>query len=119
MTIRRSLATVAVILAASTSASYASPCSEEIDLMQAKIDAKLKAATAAGPSAVESTAATMHRQPTPRSIAAAEVQVGDVSREQAEAVGAAMVRAREADRVGDRSACEQALSDAERALSQR
>jgi len=62
---------------------------------------------------------TMHRQPTPRSIAGAEVQLGDVSKEQAEAVGAAMVRAREADRLGDKSACEQALSDAERALSQR
>lgn len=119
MTIRRSLVTAGVILAASTSASYASPCSEAIDRMQAKIDAKLEAATAAGRSAVESTAATMHRQPTPRSIAAAEVQLGDVSREQAEAVGAAMVRAREADRVGDQSACEQALSEVERALSKR
>ena len=118
MTIRRSLATVAVILAASTSASYASPCSEAIERMQAKIDARLEAATAAGPSAVESAAATMHRQPTPRSIAGAEVQLGDVSKEQADAAGAAMVRAREADRVGDQSACEQALSDAERALSQ-
>jgi len=119
MTIRRSLATVAVILAASTPASYASSCSEAIDRMQAKIDAKLEAAAAAGPSAVESAAATMHRQPTPRSIAAAEVQLGDVSKEQAEVVGGAMVRAREADRVGDQSACERALSDAERALSQR
>ena len=68
MTIRRSLATVAVILAASTSVSYASPCTEAIGRMQAKINAKLEAATAAGSSAVESTAATMHRQPTPRSI---------------------------------------------------
>jgi len=80
MTIRRSLATAAVILAASTSASYASPCSEAIDRMQAKIDAKLEAATAAGPSAVESTAATMHRQPTPRSVAGAEVGLDDVQR---------------------------------------
>jgi hypothetical protein len=79
----------------------------------------LEAATAAGPAAVESVGATMHRQPTPRSIAAAEVQLGNVSKEQTEAVGAAMVRAGEADRVGDQSACEQALSDAERALSQR
>jgi len=119
MVIRRSLVRVAFVLAASTSASYASPCSEAISLMQARIVAKLEAATAAGPSTVESTTATMHRQPTPRSIAAAEVQLGGVSKEQAEAVGAAMVRAREADRVGDQSACELALSDAERALAQR
>jgi hypothetical protein len=119
MTIRRSLTTVAVILAASTSASYAGPCSEAIDRMQAKIDAKLEAAAAAGPSGMETGAATMHRQPTPRSVAGAEVRLGDVSKEQAEVFGAAMVRAREADRVGDQGACEQALSDAERALSQR
>jgi len=119
MTICRSLATAAAILAASTPASYASPCSEAIDRMQAKIDAKLEAATAIGPYAVESTAATMHRQPTPRSIASAEVRLGDVSKEQAKAVGAAMSRAREADRVDDQSGCEQALSDAERILSQR
>jgi len=48
--------------------------------MQAKIDAKLEAATAAGPSAVESTAAIMHRQPTPRSVAGAEVGLDDVSK---------------------------------------
>ena len=119
MTVCRSLTMVAAILAASTSASYAGPCSEAIDRMQAKIDAKLEAATAAGPPAVESTAATMHRQPTPRSIASAEVRLGDVSKEQAKAVGAAMSRAREADRVDDQSGCEQALSDAERILSQR
>ena len=64
----------------------------------------------------ESTAATMHRQPTPGSIAAAESKLGDVSSQKVEAVEAAMARAREADHAGDQSGCEQALVDVQRAL---
>ena len=41
------------------------------------IDAMLEAQAAAGRSTRESTAATMHRQPTPGSIAAAEVKLVD------------------------------------------
>jgi hypothetical protein len=52
-------------LAASMPASYAGPCSQQIDAVQAAIDAKLEATAAAKPSARETTAATMHRQPTP------------------------------------------------------
>jgi hypothetical protein len=116
MTIRPMLALSAAAFAISTIAGYAGVCSHEIDLVQARIDAKLEAKAAAGPSARESTAATMHRQPTPGSIAAAEAKLGDVSPENVAAVGAAMARAREADRAGDSSACEQALADAQRAL---
>ena len=83
--------------------------------MQAAIDARLEAKAAAGPAARESTAATMNRQPTPESIAAAEARLGEVSH-RIEAVAAAMARARDADRVGDKSACEQALADVQRAI---
>ena len=116
MSIQRFLVACAAALAASMSASYAGPCSHEIDRVQAEIDAKLEAKTAAGPSARESTAATMHRQPTPGSIAAAETRLGDVSSQKVEAVAAAMARAREADHAGNQSACEQALVDVQRAL---
>jgi hypothetical protein len=58
------------------SASIGSPCYQDIDHVQAKIDAMLEAQAVAGGSARESTAAAMHRQPTPRSIAAAEAQLG-------------------------------------------
>jgi hypothetical protein len=110
MSIQRSLvASVVVILAASISASRAGPCSQEIDRVQASIDAKLEAQAAAGRPARESTAATMHRQPTPGSIAAAEAQLGDISSEQLQAVQELMTEAREADRAGNQSACEQAL----------
>jgi hypothetical protein len=52
----------------------------------------------------------------PGSIAAAESRLGEVSSETVDAVRAAMARAREADRDGDGSPCEQALADAEQAL---
>ena len=118
MTIGRTLVLCASVLAASMSASYAGPCSNEIDRLRAEIDAKLGALAAAGPSARESTAATMHRQPTPESIARAESQLGEISPERIQAVTAAMERARKADSVGDQSACEQALADVHRILGQ-
>jgi hypothetical protein len=103
-------------LVASISTSHAGPCSSEIDRAMAEIDTKLKAVAAAGPTAKQSSAATMHRQPTPKSVGAAETGVGDVSAAQVEAVKAAIARAREADGAGDQNACEQALADARQAL---
>src|SRR6188472_4331679 len=111
MRLQRFLMVCAVALAASTSASYAGPCSHEIDRLLAEINSKLEAKVAAGPSARESTSATTHRQPTPGSIAAAETKLGDVSSQKVEAVAAAMARARKADHAGHQSACEQALAD--------
>ena len=116
MSLKLFLVACAAALAASVSASYAGTCSHEIGRMLAEIDAKLEAKAAAGPSARESTAATMHRQPTPGSIAGAETKLGDVSSQKVEAVAAAMARAREAYHAGDQSACEQALADVQRAL---
>jgi hypothetical protein len=112
------LASVAVVLVTSIAASLAGPCSQQIDGVQAKIDAKLEAIAAVGRSARESTAATMHRQPTPESIAAAESNLGDVSPEKVQAAEAFMTRARDADRAGDQSACEQALAEAQRVIFQ-
>ena len=84
--------------------------------MPARIDAKLDAKAGAGPGARETTAATMHRQPTPGSIAAAEERLGELSAQTAEAAARAMARARAADGAGDKSACERALADAQRAF---
>jgi hypothetical protein len=105
-----------VVLAASISASQAGPCSQGIVSLQAQIDAKLEAAAAAASSALESPEATMHRQPTPRSIAVAEGALGDISLKRMKAVNEAMARAREADRANDQRGCEQALADAHRAF---
>jgi len=116
MIIRRLLVLSAAALATSTVAGYAGPCSHDIDLTQSRVDAKLEAKAAAGPSARESSAATMHRQPTPGSLAAAESKLGEVSSHTVEVVEAAMARARKADLANDKSACEQALADVQRAI---
>jgi hypothetical protein len=116
MTISRLLVLAAAALAASTGAGNAGPCSSEIDRMQARIDARLEARAAAGPFAPETPAARLHRQPTPNSIAEAEGRAREESSRTVETIRSAMARAREADRAGNRSACEAALADAQRAI---
>jgi hypothetical protein len=117
MTVRPMLVLTVAALTISTIAGYAGVCSQDIDRMQARVDAKLQALAAAGPVARESAEALIHRQPTPGSIAAAENRLGEISSSALEALWAAMARAREADRAGDKAACEQALSDAQRTIS--
>jgi hypothetical protein len=104
----------AAVLALSFVPGPAGACSDEIDRMQARVDAMIAAAAATGPAGRESTAATTHRQPTPGSIAAAEERLGDGAR--AERALAALAQARAADRAGDRTACERAIADAQRLL---
>jgi hypothetical protein len=118
MSIRRSLIICMIAFAASTSVANAGPCSQGIDRLQARFDAKLEANAAAGPTARESTAATLNHQPTPNSIAAAEAKLGEISPEKIQAVEAAIALAREADHLADPSACERALADAQSALDQ-
>jgi hypothetical protein len=112
----RPISLIAVMLTAATTAVCAGPCTEAIDRVQASLDAKIEAAARSAPSAPESPAARLHRQPTPASIAEAVSRLGQISPDTVQAVRAAMARAREGDRVGNRSACEQALADAQRAL---
>jgi hypothetical protein len=116
MNIRRLLVLTAATLIFPAAQSYAGPCSKQILETQVRIDARLNSEAAAGPGAKETIAATDHRQPTPKSIAAAEVNFGDVSQKKAQVVGEAMARARKADLAGDRTDCEQALAEAQRAL---
>jgi hypothetical protein len=91
----------AAALALSVVPSHAGPCSNEIDRLQARIDAVIAAAAAAGPAGRESSAATLHRQPTPDSIAAAEEKLGEGAR--GERALAALAQARAEDRAGNRS----------------
>jgi hypothetical protein len=118
MFIQRSLIACAAVFAASTSACYAEPCSQDIARLQAAMDAKVRAAATAEPRASEGTTATMHRQPTPRSIATAESELGGLSPDQVKTAVSAMTRARQADNANDESTCKQAIADAERALGQ-
>jgi hypothetical protein len=104
----------AATIALSTLPGHAGTCSLEIELMQARVDAMIAATAAAGPTGPESRAATMHRQPTPGSIAGAEEKLGEGAR--AERALAAMARARAADHAGDNGACERALADVQGAI---
>jgi hypothetical protein len=105
----------AVAFAASLSASDAGPCAKQIDLMQARIDARLQARAATGPTARETLGAT-HHQPTPNSIAAAEEKLGELPSDKIAAVNQGMAQARAADGAGDQGACEQALAEVQRAI---
>jgi mRNA-degrading endonuclease toxin of MazEF toxin-antitoxin module len=117
MKIGGKLALSAVGLAASMSASLAGPCSAEIDAIMARINAALEARAGAGAGGKEhSTVGGRHIQPTPRSMAAAEEKLGDVSADTIEQVNQAMMRARAADRAGDDVACQQELEVARRAI---
>ena len=116
MIIRRLLVLSAAALVTSTVAGYAGPCSHDIDRMQSRIDAKLEATATTGTGARESTAAKMHRQPTPGSLAAAESKLGEISPDTVKAVESAMARARKADLANDKNACKQALADVQRAI---
>ena len=106
----------AIAYAASMSASNAGPCSDKIDNMMTRINAKLEAKAAAGPTTREGNVAGMSDQPTPRSMAAAEERLGEVSPQTVETIRQSMLRARAADSAGDKTACEQALADVQRAL---
>ena len=86
-------------LALSIMPSRAGPCSQEIDSMQARIDAMIDTAAAGSAG---------------HSIAAAEERLREGAR--AERAMAAMAQARVADWVGDAGACERALADVQRAI---
>ena len=96
---------------------YASgPCSKDIAQMRSKIDTKLGAIAAAAPSVAVSSDAKRHRQPSTGSMAKVLVERGLLSSSAVEQIKEAMTRARTANAAGNKTACEQALTEAERAL---
>jgi hypothetical protein len=117
MKITRILALSSAAITASISASWAGGCSVEIDAMVGRINAVLEASAGAGSTAKEqAVVAGRHVQPTPRSMAAAEAKLGEISPETLELVMQAMARARAADSVGDNVACKEALGEVQRAI---
>jgi hypothetical protein len=96
---------------------YAGPCLDQIGSMEVRINDKLASTAAAGPTGRQGRIAGMSLQPTPRSMAAAEEKLGELSPQLVEAVSQAMSRARAADTAGDKSACEQALAEVERIVA--
>ena len=115
MTAPRLLVFGATAFIASVSASYAGPCTDDIDKMQARIDVKAHAMAAAGPTGRQGGTST-HVQPTPRSIGAAEEKLGALPAGTVAAVRQAMLRARAADSASDKNACGEALAEVQRAI---
>ncbi len=116
MVVLRLLLWSAVSFAVSISACRAGPCSADVDAMQARIDAKLEAKAAAGPTAKEGMMAGMSDQPTPRSMAAAEEKLGEISPRTVNAIRRSMARARAADSAGNTRRCERALAEVRRVI---
>lgn len=89
---------------------YAGPCTQDIEVLSSRL--RLVAQT---PTAPESRAATMHRQPTTQSIASAEQDARllyDIK-----GATAALGRARDADKADDSAGCTRAIDEARRALA--
>jgi hypothetical protein len=116
MKFHSSLALSAVALFLAVAPSLASPCEKEMADIEAAFDAKLSAAAAAGPTAPESTLATLHHQPTLSTVAQAEAQLGDISPENARIVTDALDRAHAADERDDVQACRHDLAEARAAF---
>jgi hypothetical protein len=116
MKISLTIASGAAALALWTGESFAGPCTDEVYQADVAIGKRLDAAAAAGKAAPESNFATMHRQPTPRTVAGAEAQVGDLSDADLNTITQDMEAAREADAANDQAGCEKALADVRRIL---
>src|ERR1700733_877899 len=118
MIVRQATVAAGMALVLGAAPALAGPCTERIYQTDLDVAKLLDSAAAQGQPAAESTFATMHRQPTPGSIASAEQQAGDLTSEEAQAITEAMDEARHADDEGDRAGCEKALSDVDRMLKQ-
>lgn len=89
----------------------AGPCTDDIDRTISYLDARLAAKVAAGPAAKQRTKAQLHHQPTPGSKIKAAVELGDLSQETVDKIRAALDRARQADKAGDKAACDRTLAE--------
>ena len=106
----------AMALALFAATAHAGPCTDRIYQTDLAVSKLLDAAAAQGRPAAESTFATMHRQPTPGTVASAEAKAGDLSLADFEAITKDMDEARNADDAGDRAGCEKALDTVDRML---
>ena len=100
-----------------SSPSFAGPCSLEIRRAQERVDSYLGFIAATGSRARESVRATMHRQPTPATIAAAEAALGELDASAYETIAKAMSRARDLDQSGDAFNCWKTVQDIDRAIA--
>jgi hypothetical protein len=117
MIARNAIAPAATALVLFAAPAHAGPCTDRIYQADLKVEKLLDAAAANGAPAPQSSFATMHRQPTPGTVASAEEKAGDLSSAQVQAITEDLDAARDADDKGDRAACEKALNEVDRMLS--
>ena len=111
MAVRTAIALGVAAIVLCSAAAQAGPCAGEIYDAETAIGKRLDAAAAKGKALPKSQAALLHRQPTPQSVAGAEVKAGDLSEADFKALAAFMDEARKADGAGDLAACRKALAD--------
>jgi hypothetical protein len=116
MIVRQATAVAGMAFILGAAPAHAGPCTDRIYQTDLDVAKLLNSAAAQGQPAAEPTFATMHRQPTPGSIATAEQDAGNITSEEAQAITEAMDEARHADDRGDQAGCEQALSEVDRML---
>lgn len=116
MLVRNAIAPAATALALIATPAHAGPCTDRIYQADLAVEKILDAAASNGKPAAQSTFATMHRQPTPGTVASAEQQAGDLSSAQVEAITEKLDAARDADDKGDSAACDRALNEVDRML---
>jgi hypothetical protein len=117
MLVRFAISSAGMALVLIAPPAHAGPCTDRIYQTDVAVEKLLDAAAAQGQPAVESTFATMHRQPTPRSVANAEAKAGDLTPAQTQTIMDAMEQARKADDAGDQAGCEKALGQAQQILN--
>jgi hypothetical protein len=117
MIVRHAKAIAGMALISGVAPAHAGPCTDQIYQTDLDVAKLLDTAAAQGRPAAESTFATMHRQPTPGSLASAEQEAGDLTADEVQAITEAMDVARHADDAGDRAGCERALSDVDRTIN--
>jgi hypothetical protein len=115
-TFRNVLATVLIALCISPA--RASQCLQDIHETMLAVSTKLTEIAVEGRTSHETQYATMHRQPTPSTIAQAEALLGELPMTAAQAYDVSMRRATDADGVNNLASCRQALLEAQRALTQ-
>ena len=116
MIVRTAVAPAATALALIAAPAHAGPCTDRIYQADLAVEKILDAAASNGKPAAQSTFATLHRQPTPGTVASAEQKAGDLSSAQVEAITAKLDAARDADDKGDGAACEKALNEVDHML---
>jgi hypothetical protein len=107
-----------VLIALCISPARASQCTQDIHETMLAVSSKLTEIAVEGGTSHETQYATMHRQPTPSTIAQAEVLLGELPMTAAQVYDVSMRRDTDADSVNNLAGCRRALLEAQRALTQ-